>query len=122
MSKPLSPLASAILPWIECATPDHPVSIAVLRSLIIHGATDRDIKGAVAELRDAGHRIGSSRGKPPGYYPITSAEDADRTARVYIAQAITMLVRARRNVTPQRWRELMGQDVLEIMRAVEVEA
>jgi hypothetical protein len=77
---------------------------------------DREIKGAVEELRVT-YRIpvGSSRRKPYGYFLAVTDEELQATAEVYISQALSMLKHAtifspRSNYVRHRLRRLELED------------
>lgn len=75
---------------------------------------ERTVKGIVADLR-LKHRcpIGARRGKPAGYFPIRSIEDAEAAANEYRAQMVTEAKVLRVLLGPHRMRELMGQVAME---------
>ena len=58
------------------------------------GIGERNIKAAVEGLIVRhGFKIGSSRGKPAGYYLIETSEELERTCRTLRNQAMSELVR-----------------------------
>lgn len=77
--------------------------------------TAREIKGAVEGLRLRHRlRIGSSRGKAPGYYIIETLPEEDATFRTLIRQAIQMLRVANSLRDRHRILEALGQLELEL--------
>jgi hypothetical protein len=67
----------------------------------------------VEAMRKEGEAIGAARGKNPGYYWISSPEDADAAAAPLVRQIRSMAETVRKMVPASRYRELMGQAVFE---------
>ena len=86
-----------------------------LRSLLqITGSDAREIKDAIRSLVvDFKVRVGASRGDPPGYYLITSAEEARATSQPYISEIRQLVRRIRVLLDPHDMAELVGQLLLE---------
>lgn len=81
--------------WSELVTRlgrDQAMQIAAIRSRT--GMGERNIKAAVEGLIVRhGYKIGSSRGKPAGYFLIETSEELERTCRTLRNQAMSELVR-----------------------------
>lgn len=72
--------------------------------------TERDIKNAVRSLVvDFRIRIGASRGKPFGYFLVTTAQEARDAAHPYIEEIRQLARRVRVLVDPHDLGDLSGQ-------------
>ena len=96
---------------IREATREHPISIAEIHAAT--GMSVRSIKAAVERLRLEGEPVGASRGRHPGYFLVTTSEDAEAAAVPMVRQALAMLRTAKAMLPAARYRELLGQLPLE---------
>jgi len=115
--KDLSNDAATILGLISEASSTKPVAILTIQSEFDRWGepiTARRVKAIVAELRKAGQPVGASRGTPHGYYLISTADQASKSADAMIHQAKSMLLAASRMVPKSRMRELLGQIQIEV--------
>lgn len=76
--------------------------------------TEREIKDAARSLVvDFKVRIGASRGKPVGYFLVTTAEEARDAASPYISEIRQLARRVRVLLDPHDLGELKGQRLIE---------
>lgn len=108
-----STLELAVLSEIAGHDITAPVTLLDLRQLVGDHrrffATERQIKAAVARLRDSGQPIGAHRGKLHGYFWCSDIASLEVAARPMLAQAFAMLRTARKLLGPRRLKELAGQ-------------
>jgi hypothetical protein len=82
--------------------------------LLITGSDAREIKDAIRSLVvDFKVRVGASRGDTPGYYLITSSDEARTTVQPYISEIRQLVRRIRVLLDPHDMAELAGQLLLE---------
>lgn len=90
--------------------PGRARAISIRELTRLTGLEPRAIKEAVQGLRLRHRlRIGSARGKLPGYYIIETAAEADATFTTLVRQGVKML-RAARAIRDEQWLlEALGQ-------------
>jgi len=101
-----------VLVQIQEATRERPVTIATIQAAT--GLSPRAIKAVVERMRREGIAIGASRGKVAGYYCVRSVADAEAAIAPLVRQLSEMAKTVRAMVPESRYRELVGQAVLEV--------
>ena len=101
----------------QSAVPLH-VLMVKLDSVCKPTPTERQIKDAARSLVvDFKVRIGASRGKPVGYFLVTTAEEARDAASPYISEIRQLARRVRVLLDPHDLGELQGQRWIENLLA-----
>lgn len=109
-------LPRLILPMIEGATRETPISLIEIRCELEFDkdieASERQIKAAIQTLCQQGYPIGARRQTPHGYYLCRSVDEFKEAFAPRRRQAITMLVTIRK--ARRKMSEMAGQMRLEV--------
>lgn len=87
-------LTLSVLARVQQHNASDPITGHALAELF--GINIRQVQTIVEELRDAGHKVGSSMGKPLGYFLAKTPEELIGTAEHYRSRAREFCIRANR--------------------------
>lgn len=110
-------LSLRILKRIEQHTKPNPIKIKALEAEF--NITNRDVKSHIAELIDAGYKIGSSKRKPMGVFMATHPTEVLETVKRMKDEGIKYLVRARKLLTWNEQQPTVFEQMPELDEAIE---
>lgn len=110
-------LSLRILKRIEQHTKPHPIKIKALEAEF--GVTNRDVKSRIADLIDAGYKIGSSKREPMGVFMATHPTEVLETVKRMKDEGLKYLVRARKLLTWDEQQPTVFEQMPELDQAIE---